>query len=63
VLVVLLLLQEDVHNRQHVGHVKAAAKKQFEREYDSKFREDQAAMVNDMSTAHAERRTAVAATR
>jgi hypothetical protein len=59
----VFVFQEDVHNRQRVSHVKAASKEQFEREYDSKFREDQAAMVNDMSTAHAERRSAVAATR
>ncbi len=46
-----------------MNQARAAAKKQFHKDYNVRFREDQAAMVNDTSTAHAERRTAVAATR
>jgi hypothetical protein len=59
----LAAMAEDVKNRKRVMKAKAAKKAEFVRDYETRFVEDQAAMVDDFGTTHAEKRSVVARTR
>eukprot|EP00283_Hemiselmis_rufescens_P018177 CAMPEP_0173441814 /NCGR_PEP_ID=MMETSP1357-20121228/24157_1 /TAXON_ID=77926 /ORGANISM="Hemiselmis rufescens, Strain PCC563" /LENGTH=795 /DNA_ID=CAMNT_0014407417 /DNA_START=119 /DNA_END=2502 /DNA_ORIENTATION=+ len=56
-------IREDVKNRKRVQKKKVEAKDKFHREYEERFEEDMAAMVDDFGTSHAEKRKTVSITR
>lgn len=59
----LSAMSEDVKNRKRVLKKKKEAKEAFVHDYEMRFREDQAAMIDDFGTTHAEKRGTVARTR